>query len=73
MRPVQKNDPKPDWRDPDMPVMWPLYDSWTGKAVMMEIQPWEAQALMQDAFRTNDGPNWRNDPTYNLAKRRRRR
>lgn len=59
----------PDWRDPEMPVTWPLWDNWTNKVVIVEVPPHEAQAMAREMFRDNPGLNWRNDPSYNWGKR----
>jgi len=60
----------PDWRDPEMPVIWPLYDSWTNRVAMVEVPPAEAQQMMIDLFHNDAGPSWRNDPSYHWSTRK---
>jgi hypothetical protein len=67
-------DTRLNWRDPDMPVLRPWEDRW-GKVYIREIPPEEESEYCTSMVNNNNpnAPSWRNDPTYNLAKRRRRR
>lgn len=60
-------DKRLDWRDPNMPVLRAMD---TG---MEALSPEDESAYSQDVMARSIEPTWRNDPTYNLAKRRRRR
>lgn len=51
--------PRPDWRNPDMPVI--------GKSGR-EIDHKKMQLKAQMAMQTTNEPSWRQDPTYNLRK-----
>jgi hypothetical protein len=66
-RRTSKPDKRLDWRDPDMPVLRAMD---TG---MEALSPEEESAYSADVMVRSIEPTWRNDPTYNLAKRRRRR
>lgn len=60
-------DKRLDWRDPLMPVLRAMD---TG---MEALSPEDESAYSQMVMRESLEPGWRNDPTYDLAKRRRRR
>jgi hypothetical protein len=64
------NRPRPDWRDPDMPVHrnYRLADG----TVIESIDPAYETGFRAFLLETNPGrlPNWREDPTYNLKRKR---
>lgn len=59
-----KPDNRPDWRDPNMPV---LVQSKSQGQIYIEPERWQrvAKARMDVAGE----PNWRTDPTYNLRRK----
>jgi hypothetical protein len=62
---MKRQPPKPDrrldWRDPDMPVL--------GKSGnLIDHRKMELKAKM--AMTSAAEPDWRNDPTYNLRRRK---
>ena len=59
--------PKPDWRDPNMPVLIPCYQP-DGTIKLESFSPIDVQLWMEDLHNRNAEPDWRNDPTYNLRK-----
>jgi hypothetical protein len=58
-----------DWRNPDMPCCLPGQDNLTGKKIMLAIEPLEMQQNRKDSMFLSEGPNWRDDPTYNMRRR----
>ena len=56
---------KPDWRDPDMPVIRKL----DGEPEAEEFSPEEVRVTHEYWFKTLEGPHYLDDPTYNLRKR----
>lgn len=61
-------DTRPSWRDPEMPVLVQMADT-------NQLEPFSAQEVtewMKVKFAENDEPYWRNDPTYDLKKQRKR-
>lgn len=70
-------DKRLDWRDPDMPVLTLVkytHRFLPPKRIMEQVTPERMSQFSRqtlEAF-TPLAPNWRNDPTYNLAKRQRR-
>ncbi len=60
-------DNRPDWRDPNMPV----YVS-TRSQGMVQWDPARLQRAMAAKIALSDEPDWRDDPTYNLKKDRRK-
>lgn len=66
-------DKRLDWRDPDMPVLRAMEYSW---GVVLEPIPPQDESEHCASMVSNSNPmapHWSRDPTYNLAKRRRRR
>lgn len=53
--------PRPDWRDPNMPVLGK-----SGKPIPHEKMTLKAQMMMAAAGE----PTYKNDPTYNLRRKR---
>lgn len=73
-------DKRLDWRDPDMWVLRKVYYddgmSLNPKAVTEYVYPGEVQEQAAENMRETRNPHtphWSKDPTYDLAKRRRRR
>lgn len=62
---------KPDWRDPNMPVIRPyrMRDG-TVKTLVDPDYEHRYRAHMMSAA---EQPDWRNDPTYNLRKKERQK
>ncbi len=62
-----------DWRDPDLPVLVPWKDG-LGQRTIKAIGPREEQRFRQQNMleRNPLKPNWRDDPTYKLGKKKRR-
>ena len=54
-------DLRPSWQDPDLPVFGK-----SGKAINPEKMVLKAQMTLV----TSQAPNWKNDPTYELRKRK---
>lgn len=61
--------PNPDWRDPSMPVIRD-YRFASGKH-MTVVEPDFEQGFRGYMMSNSVQPNWRDDPTYNLRKKRR--
>lgn len=59
---------KPDWRDPAMPVIRD-YRFANGEH-KTEIDPDYERRYREHMLQTAAQPDWRNDPTYNLRRRR---
>ena len=57
--------PRLDWRDPNMPV---YVASKSRGMILMEAE--EVQKLSARRLQLVNAPDWRNDPTYNLNKRK---
>lgn len=71
-------DQRLDWRDPNMPVLALVeyrHPHLPPKRVMEAVTPERMSQFARNSFAIIHPlfPNWRNDPTYDLAKRRRRR
>lgn len=62
-RRTREPDKRLDWRDPNMPVLRAMD---TG---MEALSPEDESAYSADVMARSLEPTWRNDPTYNLAKR----
>lgn len=59
--------PAPDWRDPNMPVI--AYS--TEAKGLVSIEPERLQRVCQRRMEWGGiVPDWRNDPTYNLRRKR---
>lgn len=63
-------DTRPDWRDPAMPLCR-NYTFANGRKVT-EVPPEFEQEWRQICMQRNSMPEWRDDPTYNLRKDRRK-
>jgi len=71
MRLISKVDPTEfNWRDPEMPVVRNGIDRFSNKKVQLVLSPQEQQDLSTEFMRTSDVPDWRNDPTYNMRRRK---
>lgn len=68
MRRKQPPDTRPDWRDPNMPVLrdYKMIDG-SKKEIVDPDYERRYRAHMIDAA---PHENWRNDPTYNIRRRR---
>lgn len=66
---MKKPDRRLDWRDPKMPVIreYRMPDGTFRKEVDPDYESRYRNHLMQSAA----NPSWRNDPTYNLRRKRR--
>lgn len=67
-------DTRLDWRDPAMPVLLAALDNDENK-VMIEVGPNTAikcakARFMQQVLRPDLCPSWREDPTYNLRRKK---
>ena len=60
-------DLRPDWRDPNMPVMLNCTDPITGP-YLREFTSERAQYAFSIRMQMSAAPDWRDDPTYNLRK-----
>ncbi len=60
-----------DWRNPEMPNLRPAYDNLREKEIILAQEPKEAQAEASFNLLHSDVPDWRNDPTYNMRRRKR--
>ena len=56
-------DPRPNWRDPNMPCLVS-----TKSLGMTEWAPERVQRVSAAKLNICNEPSWRNDPTYNLRK-----
>ena len=63
-------DPRPDWRDPNMPALFSCTDPMTGKQFLKEFSADRARYAFARKLARGDHllPSWRDDPTYNLRK-----
>lgn len=61
-------DTRPDWRDPDMPVLRDYAMRDGSKKVI--VDPDYERRYRAHMIETAPFENWRNDPTYELRKRR---
>jgi hypothetical protein len=62
-----------NWRDPEMPVMEPATCSLTGEKVTLVKLPIERQLDCQHRLSLGSRgvePSWRDDPTYNMRKKK---
>lgn len=61
---------RPDWRDPNMPVIRKAKLS-DGTSKVVELSPEEEQAFAQRRLALADilVPDFRSDPTYNLRRK----
>jgi hypothetical protein len=59
-----------DWRDPDMPCITPAENSQTKEQVGLLMAPEAYHKNAKTGLLLGTGPNWRNDPTYNLRRRK---
>lgn len=57
-------DTRPDWRDPDMPVL--MHRKSTGK--LDAVAPAIATKVAKYRVENDPVPSWRNDPTYHMRK-----
>ena len=58
-------DTRPDWRDPDMPVLAGAIGQYVDHRKLHQL------AIRNLNANPREAPNWRDDPTYDLAKRKR--
>ena len=63
--PKAKPDQRLDWRDPDMPVLLKVRN---GNCVWFTSD--EAHQAAEQRMHDPRAPNWHNDPTYNLRRKR---
>ncbi len=61
-------DLRPDWRDPNMPVMLNCIDKDTGRQYLKSYTPERATYAFSVRMQISSAPDWQNDPTYNLRK-----
>lgn len=68
----QKPDTRPDWRDPNMPVMrdYTMGDGTTQHIIDQDYERRYREHLLSLPDDTH--PHFRNDPTYDLKKQRKR-
>lgn len=59
---------KPDWRDPSMPVLR-LYKMADGTQ-RTEVDPDYEHRYREMLMSASDNPSWRDDPTYNMKRRK---
>lgn len=57
-------DTRPDWRDPDMPVL-----VCTKSDGLIQWEPERFQRAVAGRLAICTEPDWRNDPTYNLRRK----
>ncbi len=62
-------DLRPDWRDPNMPVILNCTDPTTGP-YLKEFTSERATLAFSIRMKMSSAPSWHNDPTYNLRKDR---
>ena len=63
-----KPDKRPDWRDPAMTVERD-YIMTSGRRLINPDPEWERR-YREHLMQVNPAPEWRNDPTYNLRRKR---
>ncbi len=61
-------DTRPDWRDPDMPVLR-KYRMGNG-STKTEVDPDYEHRYREHLMQVSEHPNYRDDPTYNLNRRK---
>ena len=59
-----------DWRDPEMPVIRHATDNYS-RQVQVVLSSWENQQVADQCMAEGESPSWRNDPTYNMRRRKR--
>jgi hypothetical protein len=59
-----------DWRNPEMPVIRDGIDNFTGKKAELALSPYEQQQMSEGNMACQK-PSWRDDPTYNMRRRKR--
>jgi hypothetical protein len=70
MRLLSEVDPSEfDWRDPDMPVI--RHATNFERQVQVVLSSWENQQVANQCMAEGESPSWRNDPTYNMRRRKR--
>lgn len=62
--------PRPNWRDPNMPVLFPIRQP-DGTTTLESFPAEELAAAMKIWHAQNEQPDFRDDPTYNLRRKRR--
>lgn len=62
----RSGDTRPDPTDPNMPVLIQMADT----NQLEPFPPDEAQAAFKHWHENNEEPSWRDDPTYNLRKKK---
>lgn len=72
MKRSRKPDRRPDWRDPNMPVMrdYTMGDGSTKTIVDQDYERRYREHLL--SLHDDTHPNYRDDPTYDLKKQRKR-
>lgn len=70
----EEPDKRLDWRDPEMPVLRRFENNF-GEVTIEPVSSDDEQAFHQDEMRTTNpgAPPWDWDPTYDIARRKRRR
>lgn len=68
MRRRRAQDSRPHWNDPNLPCIR-NYKMANGK-VMTEVDADYERRYREHLIRFADNPSWRNDPTYNLKRRK---
>lgn len=61
-------DTRPDWRDPEMPVLREYHMSWPN-GVRTIIDPSYEQRYRDHMMKTAAQPGWRIDPSYNWSRK----
>ena len=61
-------DNRPDWRDPEMPVIRD-YRMANGTR-KTEVDPDYEHRYREMLVSTSDNPSWRDDPTYNMKRKK---
>lgn len=72
-RPRPLPDNRPDWRDPSLPpsdrdYTFRMSDGTTQQ--ITEVTPEQETQIRAMMMQGSPAPNWRDDPTYNLRRRR---
>lgn len=72
MKRRRRNEPdnRPDWRDPSMPVLMQCTDSVTGQPYLREYTPERITYAFGKRMEMGQALTYRDDPTYNLRRRR---
>lgn len=67
-REARAPDTRPKWDDPDLPVLLQIEEDGTRK--LEAFPPTEVRQYMKILHEINPEPNWRDDPTYNLQRKK---